>query len=147
MTNDEQQTTNIDDIRARLAAATPGPWEVSAGTERYRSNAYRYRCYIWQHKGRMIATMDPSGDHIDADAAFIAHAPADIALLLAERDALVIALMDMAGQYLAYPDGTMSHTFMSAGENALELLERLGLVVNDGHERYTWTEKAKELDR
>ena len=57
----------LQEIRARLDAATPGPWEVVCNTT-----------------SDVVGVLD--GDYDDAD--LIAHAPADIAWLLEEVDNL-----------------------------------------------------------
>lgn len=53
-----------------------------------------------------------------------------------QRYTVLTALMAMCSQYLARNDGTMTHDFMSAGEESLEQLQRLGLVEEVGNERY-----------
>lgn len=88
MSADDART---DQIRARLEAATPGPW------------AY------WG-QGWIAPEHDPQCDscgvpqnlipRTDADAEFIAHAPADIAHLLAENKRLR-ADRDEQGRYLS----------------------------------------------
>ena len=86
--------TRIDDIRARLAAATPGPWRQDG---------------FWCIAGKPIHWVEPIGrddliagiggvgmaegqeavsDRASADAAFIAAAPDDIAYLLGEVERL-----------------------------------------------------------
>lgn len=66
--------TSIDPIRARLAAATPGPWEIIGGGE--------YLTGVDIHVG------SAEGGVRIRDAEFIAAAPADIARLLAAVEAL-----------------------------------------------------------
>lgn len=46
------------------------------------------------------------------------------------------ALLSMCQQYLSDDDGVMHHSFMSAGEEALYLLEDLGIVENVGREQF-----------
>lgn len=65
----------LQEIRARLDAATPGPWHVHpVGSIEVRRLDY---------SGFVVAR----ANH-DDDADLIAHAPADLAWLLAEIDAL-----------------------------------------------------------
>lgn len=73
----------IDEIRARLDAATPGPWEVVCDTT-----------------SDVVGVLD--GDYDDAD--LIAHAPADLAWLIEqyewmskERDKVIDWLSDGYG--------------------------------------------------
>lgn len=89
MTTPEQPLSEdeIAAIRARLDAATPGPWEVKY--HHPAKNEYPYSPYIIA-----IGPLEASGDgmevdyhEIDAPAAaveFIAHAPDDIRRLIAE---------------------------------------------------------------
>lgn len=48
-----------------------------------------------------------------------------------ENKELKIALMDMVNQFFWDKDtnGVLNHSFMSAEENAIDLLERLGLAT------------------
>lgn len=78
-------TDRVQEIRDRLEAATPGPWEAWAGLT---------------HDGERQDGISPRGDlNIDVcftiispqgseDAEFIAHAPDDIEFLLAEVERL-----------------------------------------------------------
>ena len=68
--------SRLDEIRARLAAATPGPWKSwIEGQEG-----------AWGGSPGVMVPATSGGDFIEAgrpeDAEFIAHAPADIAYLL-----------------------------------------------------------------
>ena len=75
---------SAEHIRARLAAATPGPWDSVQDT--YRS--------VPMHRigsestGSDVAQVVLFGGHDAADAEFIANAPTDIAKLLAALDAV-----------------------------------------------------------
>lgn len=72
----------LAEIRARLAAATPGSWraELEPGNDRV----------IWDRNGDWVANVHSAGDETNviafdqsaADTVFIANAPADIAWLL-----------------------------------------------------------------
>ncbi len=72
----------IAEIRARLAAATPGPWDVlkSTGPDE-----------VWEI-GPIHSTRDGALDARDADVDFVAHAAEDIPWLIANlRQSLRIA--------------------------------------------------------
>lgn len=58
---------------------------------------------------------------------------------------LVEALESMALQYLTYVDGSLTHNFRNAGEEALPLLERLGIVepLPDTIGYWQWVEGHK----
>ena len=67
----------IAEIRARLDAATPGPWKRSLSGSHYNP---------WKvHRGAILVAL--SGEAVE-DADLIAHAPADIAWLLDEVERL-----------------------------------------------------------
>lgn len=77
-------TADRSGIRARLAAATPGPWSTEPSPPDWPGR-----------EGSVVVTPDGDlgGDYLDeADADLIAHAPADLAALLAELDAKDAAL-------------------------------------------------------
>lgn len=67
----------LTQIRARLDAATPGPWVVTPPREGKRSSGVR--------RGRLEIAWSV---YATEDADLIAHAPADIAWLLAEVERL-----------------------------------------------------------
>ena len=79
-----EQDERLEDIRERLAAATPGPWD-----ERFDGGEYT----IWSagsidHVPTDMALMILDGegspsDAVRADALLVANAPADLAFLLA----------------------------------------------------------------
>jgi len=75
-------TADRSGIQARLAAATPGPWVVEPS--KYVSGRY-----VVAEGGRQIRHATETSP-VDAD--LIAHAPADLAALLAELDAKDAAL-------------------------------------------------------
>jgi len=66
---------DLEAIKARLAAATPGPWWVDESRRGVEAQAYGYPIEIVARTGR-------------ADAVLIAHAPGDIAALVAEVERL-----------------------------------------------------------
>jgi len=57
---------------------------------------------------------------------------------------LLKALAMMAAQYLENESGHLDHMFMSAGEEAVEVLSELGLVVDD-HRNSRWTEAGLQF--
>jgi hypothetical protein len=84
-------------IRQRLAAATPGPWKKRApgwlGPDRHK-----WRCVFFGPSPDEPYTTSPL---VPADADLIAHAPTDLAALLAVADAAA-----MVGEtHLEYDDG------------------------------------------
>lgn len=66
----------IDEIRARLAAATPGPWADMGGDGTFPGEVRDCGTFT-------LICRDPQGDSRDEDRAFIAGAPSDILNLLA----------------------------------------------------------------
>lgn len=79
-------TLDLDPIRARLAAATPGPWDHNTAAE-----------LIQTEKGDAIVVPAWFGEDLPRwdDAELIAHAPADIAALVAEVERLRERLADV----------------------------------------------------
>ncbi len=84
MIPDEALMRHIAKIEARLNEATPGPWESMTEETPDGENIY----YTVSRRGAKefdrlaeVADVGPQGQ---ADAEFIAHAPEDIAFLLAE---------------------------------------------------------------
>lgn len=82
----ELTTTQEQAIRARLAAATEGPWTVDDDDPEY---------IIFPEKGgydglviAKVADQDGALFPVEHNGQFIAHAPTDIAALLAEIDRL-----------------------------------------------------------
>lgn len=53
------------------------------------------------------------------------------------------ALAWMVIQYMEFPEGYISHEFMSAQEDAIEYLERIGWLSAGQYERYYWTPAAR----
>ena len=60
-----------------------------------------------------------------------------------ENKKLLSALISMCEQYLQQENGTLFHMFMSAGEQATELLEDMGYLTCDNRENYSWTDKRQ----
>lgn len=78
----------LTEIRARLDAATPGPWKRSLSGSRYNP---------WKvHRGAILVAL--SGESPE-DADLIAHAPADIAWLLAEVEELRAVVRNTPAHY------------------------------------------------
>ena len=93
--------TNLEPIKARLAAATPGPWAwASAPAEGSSETPAEYVANALTGDGPLFVVWVPStegaaggyvltavtgdGPHASFDAEFIGHAPEDIRALLAE---------------------------------------------------------------
>jgi hypothetical protein len=68
-----------ESIRARLAAATPGPWKASLEV----AAAHVARLGQWE-----VSAPKFIGGKVRQDATLIAHAPSDLAALLAVADAV-----------------------------------------------------------
>ncbi len=79
--------SELDDIRARRAAITPGVWEdVYADATWIKKIDPNYAgisgCYFVEADGDYVARLDLPDDYAERNAAFIAAAPADIDALL-----------------------------------------------------------------
>lgn len=72
-----------DDIRARLAAATPGPWEFGCGLSDWHVST-----------GGVDDCITVATTIYGDDGEFIAHAPDDLRLLLAVADAAAEVIHD-----------------------------------------------------
>ena len=85
----------IDAIKARLAAATPGPWEILRDGET-TSIAMRTTTHVYpvvkaacaDYPGRWSSNESAELWIEDADAALISNAPDDLAFLLSEIERL-----------------------------------------------------------
>ncbi len=90
---DGEQMKSLDEIKARLKAATPGPWKVDAkeckGKHVVTDAPFEYR----------IAVANEYYESGAKDASLIAHAPTDLAFLLGlverQQRALEYALMTL----------------------------------------------------
>jgi hypothetical protein len=78
MTDEELQA-----IRERLANATPGPWEAFKDND----GGYNTEWLVTTADG-YVAICDWGNGTLKSDAQFIAHAPTDIAALIAEVEKL-----------------------------------------------------------
>jgi hypothetical protein len=108
----------LDEIKARLAAATPGPWVADTGT--------RGDCVVWGPNGRFLMNMQAEPHWIEypgekrsvsfdvdrRDAEFIAGARTDLARLTAAVEA-VLRLSDL------YRHTIMAQDVRNAIEKAL----------------------------
>jgi hypothetical protein len=76
----------------------------------------------------------------------IRHLKDELAAAREARDEIMSALQSMSRQYLWCADATQdkpntySHDFMSAGEETIELLVRLGIMEHIGREQYIFIE-------
>lgn len=91
---------DLEAIKARLAAATPGPWAVFN------------RCFVVTRSGDVIVSTQshPYQKRMDEDLALIAHAPADIAALIAEVEQLRGTLLRMREGGMELPSSVCRET-------------------------------------
>lgn len=91
-------TDRIDEIRVRLASATPGPWEYQAATDGDPGNGPTHHIVLGPERTRGFRVARTDWDRQgDADAEFIANAPTDIAYLLGVADDAQDAIYVLAG--------------------------------------------------
>lgn len=89
-----EQVKQLEEIKARLEAATPGPWSVSLNNKRTAN-------LLLIHSGTELE--DRLGKiYEDDDAFFIAHAPTDQARLIAALEAVAL---EHAEEVLAVHEG------------------------------------------
>lgn len=86
-------TLDLDPIKERLAAATPGPWRVWRDPDPTRARATAVEtawCY-----GDIEGDTELITDYLptDADATFIANTPSDLAALVAEVERLRVTVI------------------------------------------------------
>lgn len=83
----------LDEIKKRLEAATPGPWESKWDTQRFQRDGYPWSTFAIGPMHGIPEDPSQGADKVrylevasrrNADADLIAHAPTDIAALLAE---------------------------------------------------------------
>lgn len=82
-------TDRLAEIRARLNAATPGPWE-------WREWSCGDEAITGPDNTGFVVNVDEATPHADAD--LIAHAPADIAWLLDEVERLRSPMVNLNTQ-------------------------------------------------
>lgn len=79
---------DLEAIKARLKAATPGPWAFALDVYGVRR--------VWTAEGQDVASTESDGgiprEQRSANGEFIAHAPADIAALVAEVELMTLAI-------------------------------------------------------
>jgi len=81
-------TVNLDAIKARLAAATPGPWGLQGAQNDYELRGPGPRVNGW-NMGPLVMEVSRWNKHPSpADVALIEHAPADLTALIAEVERL-----------------------------------------------------------
>jgi hypothetical protein len=98
---DQPTNLDLDDIEARAAAATDGPWgfydgetyaDVAADLEMTSRSSYTYRQKVarledddfWDDPAHQDADDEQATEALSANAAFIAHARTDVPALIAE---------------------------------------------------------------
>ena len=86
MTIDEVRAIQIADIRARLAARTPGSWIATLDNDGWCVSSVPDEGAPQQRMETRLGSGSPASD--TSDACFIASAPDDIATLLAEVERL-----------------------------------------------------------
>jgi hypothetical protein len=96
----------LEEIRARLAAATPGPWTAIQKTWRSRTSGHTWSAYgieqsqeVYGDDAWAISYATDTGQIAQKDADLIAHAPADLAYLLAEVERLqgIMGILEEVG--------------------------------------------------
>jgi hypothetical protein len=84
------QTSDLEAIKARLAAASPGPWHHGSVDDRlhavFDANADGEICTLYDVDGEGFPADAFQGDAANAE--LIAHAPTDLAALVAEVERL-----------------------------------------------------------
>ena len=113
--------TKRDEIRARLAAATPGPWATSSQGAIWRGNTLIAHC---------SSNLTPPSVESIADAALIARAPADLALLLeaVDRLAALVALLERGCEVGTGYGACCSRRWENAAEDEAAWLRANGLA-------------------
>lgn len=113
-----ERTTILGEIRARLAAASPGPWYV----RKDRDGSIRVRrtgCVSYSR----IASLLRSGQRPAEDGELIGHAPTDLAYLLDEIDR-VRAERDVLLKHATY-DGQLAYWTVRAEARGQETTARI----------------------
>ncbi len=96
---------DLDAIRARADAATPGPWDCERPNQAYRI----YELSSQSPQGLNETLAEISGFNASADAEFITHARTDIPALLAEVDQLRKIVSDVLHVLSWEPDPCPVH--------------------------------------
>lgn len=93
---------NIEEIKARHEAATPGPWYLGMSGANFEGFSLEY--HIATVYNKKIYAQPPGGQFPAADADFIAHARTDIPELLAEVERLTAENQQNADYAEIYKD-------------------------------------------
>ena len=112
-------TLDLDPIRARLAAATPGPWHAYGNT----LAAEVGRCTCSPHYGahERSCGLEDIGQVVERDADLIANAPADMAALIAEVERLRTENEELIER--GWADEVFAHSLRGAVQRVRELAE------------------------
>ncbi len=106
---------NLEPIRERLAAASPGPWTVSRFENRHDSAAGDGKTYPAVRGFRAPKRLYESAPkQVEADATFMASARHDVGVLLAEVVRLRRLVRELGGQDDEQPGDTSSIADMPA---------------------------------
>lgn len=81
---------DLQPIKARLASATPGPWESAELQGQSRRNSFFSVAVVGRREVRADIPCQAQPDECDAD--LVAHAPTDLAALVAEVERLRSAI-------------------------------------------------------
>lgn len=108
---------DLQPIKARLAAATPGPWEPAELQGQSRRNSFFSVAVVGRREVRAGIPCQAQPDERDAD--LIANAPTDLAALVAEVERL-------RGAIKAHQEG-----WGKSWNSDCEATERLWRVLND----------------
>lgn len=101
---------SAETIRQRLAAATPAPWDAEEGSGT-----------VWAGPASVVQIAYESG-RTKGDAALIAHAPTDLALLLAAVEAAQVVAERLACNHVFDPECARCE-WLSPLRRALERVE------------------------
>lgn len=116
--------STLDEIDARLKAATPGPWRVRDRMVGSPGRVYQRDIYAPSNAGRggrPVASVYDGFVQTEADAALIAHAPEDLRALLAVAWAARDACRTWCGDFDDY-DAECSHCILAPITDALASL-------------------------
>lgn len=117
---------DLDPIKARLAAATPGPWTPVETHKQSATDSFFSVAVVGRREVR--ATIPSQARPDERDAALIASAPADLAALVAEVERLREALANLLDAWNDYQpsldfDGRMNDAVNDAALAAQAVLE------------------------
>jgi hypothetical protein len=106
---------NLEPIRERLGAASPGPWAVNRFENRHSSNAGDGQTYPAVRGFRAPKRLYESAPkQVEADAAFMAAARHDVGVLLAEVVRLRRLVRELGGEDDEQPGDTSAVANMPA---------------------------------